>query len=277
MEENIGKPLVICLHGFPDSARTYRHQLPVLADAGYRVIAPTLRGYEPCSQPANEDYSLLTLSSDVIAWIDHFGEQQVHLIGHDWGAVIAFVVGALAPERFLSLTAITGPHLARAANIMRNVPRQLLLSWYIMFFQLPGISNAAVKKSNCSLLSTLWSNWSPGYTLPDSEWEYLRQQFDQPGVVRAALSYYRQNVSPGVFFGWRQNLRHLKSIPVRSLSIIGLDDGCFDSRIFDHVYPSKDFPQGMRLERIAGVGHFPHLEKPEEVNSLLLGWLSNAM
>lgn len=220
---------------------------------------------------------MLTLSSDVIAWIDHFGEQQVHLIGHDWGGAITFVVGALAPERFLSLTAITAPHLARAASIMRNVPRQLLLSWYIMFFQLPGISNAAVKKSNWSLLGTLWSRWSPGYMLPEPEWEYLRQQFDQPGVVKATLSYYRQNVSPGVFLGWRQKLSHLNSVPVRSLSIIGLDDGCFDTRIYDHVYPGGDFPQGIRLERIAGVGHFPHLEKPAEVNSLLLSWMSKAM
>jgi pimeloyl-ACP methyl ester carboxylesterase len=275
LEENIGKPLVICLHGFPDSARTYRHLLPALADGGYRVIAPTLRGYEPSSQPDNKDYSLPTLGSDVIAWIDHFGEEQVHLIGHDWGGAITFVAGALAPERFLSVTAIAGPHIARAANIVGNVPRQLLLSWYMMFFQLPGISNAAVKKSDWSLLGKLWSNWSPEYELPEPEWEHLAQQFDQPGVVSAALSYYRQNASPGVFFGWRQNLSHLKLVPVRSLSIIGLDDGCFDSRIFDHLYPSQDFPNGIRLERIAGVGHFPHLEKPSEINSLLLSWIAN--
>jgi pimeloyl-ACP methyl ester carboxylesterase len=229
----------------------------------------------PASGSNTPVYAVDKIIAVIEALLNDSGEQKCHLIGHDWGGAITFVAGALAPERFLSVTAIAGPHIARAANIVGNVPRQLLLSWYMMFFQLPGISNAAVKKSDWSLLGKLWSNWSPEYELPEPEWEHLAQQFDQPGVVSAALSYYRQNASPGVFFGWRQNLSHLKLVPVRSLSIIGLDDGCFDSRIFDHLYPSQDFPNGIRLERIAGVGHFPHLEKPSEINSLLLSWIAN--
>lgn len=277
LKENAGRPLVICLHGFPDSSRGFRLQLPVLANAGYRVIAPTLRGYQTSSQPENQDYSFLTLARDVVAWIDHFGEQQVHLIGHDWGGAITFVAGALAPERFLSLTAITAPHSARAINIVRNVPRQVLLSWYMTFFQLRGISDAVVKRSDWSLLRKLWKNWSPGYDLPESEWELLREQFAQPGVVKATLSYYRQNASPGVFLGCRRlGLENLQSVPVRSLAIVGRDDGCFDHRIYDYIYPEEDFPRGIRVEIVENAGHFPHQEKPAEINSVLLDWLGEA-
>jgi len=277
LKENAGKPLVICLHGFPDSPRSFRFQIPVLADAGYRVIVPKLRGYEPSSQPNNQDYSMPTLGRDVVAWIDHFGERQAHLIGHDWGAAITLVAGASAPERFSSLTAIAAPHIARAKNIVRNVPRQLLLSWYMTFFQLRGVSDAAVKSSDWSLLRKLWKNWSPGYDLPESEWTLLREQFAQPGVVKAALSYYRQNASPGVFLGWRgAGLRNLQSVPVRCLAIVGRDDGCFDHRIYDYVYLEEDFPQGIRVETIESAGHFPHQEKPAEVNLALLDWLGEA-
>ena len=104
MSSNAGQPLVVCLHGFPDTAQTFRGQLPVLVDAGYRAIAPMLRGYEPSSQPEDNDYTLATMARDVIVWLDQLGEQQVHLVGHDWGAAITYAAGALAPERFASLT-----------------------------------------------------------------------------------------------------------------------------------------------------------------------------
>lgn len=272
--ENPHGPLVICLHGFPDSARTFRLQLPALAKAGYRVIAPTLRGYEPSSQPHNQDYSVLSLGADTVAWVDHIGEQQAHLIGHDWGGVIACVAGALAPERFYSLSVITAPHIARATTIMRNVPRQLLLSWYMMFFQLRGISAATVRRNDWSFLRTLWKNWAPGFQLPAAEWGLILQQFDQPGVLKAALSYYRQNASPGVFLGWRRlGLQPLQTIPVRCLVIAGMDDGCFDPRMYDCVFSQDDFPASLRIVKVDGAGHFPHQEKPQEINSILLDWL----
>jgi pimeloyl-ACP methyl ester carboxylesterase len=202
------------------------------------------------------------------------GEQQAHLIGHDWGGVIACVAGAQAPERFCSLTIIAAPHIARATAIIRYVPRQMLLSWYIMFFQLRGISAAAVRRNNWSLLRKLWKNWAPGYQLPEAEWELMLKQFDQPGVLKAALSYYRQNASPGVFLGWRHlGLRPLQSIPVRSLVIAGIDDGCFDQRIYDYVFSRNDFPEALRVVKIDGVGHFPHQEAPQQINSMLLDWL----
>mgnify|MGYP000022795837 CR=1 FL=1 len=274
LETNKGKPLVICLHGFPDNARSFRHQLPFLADAGYRVIAPTLRGYESSSQPDDKDYLVATMARDVIAWIDKLGEQKVHLVGHDWGAVITYAAGALAPERFYSLTTLAVPHGARFIDGVRKVPSQLLKSWYMNFFQLPGIAEFVLQRNDWAFIKTLWKNWSPGFELPNKEWTELRQTFEAPGVKNAMLSYYRQNISPRIMLGIKQTEASLlTSVPVPTLAITGSDDGCIDTRLYDHTFLDEDFPMGYRIERILGAGHFCHQEKSEQINSLLLDWL----
>lgn len=276
LKENEGKPLVICLHGFPDNARSFRFQLPAFAGAGYRVIAPTLRGYEPGSQPADNDYSLAALGRDVIAWMDDLGEDSAHLIGHDWGAGITYVAGALAPKRFDSLTTIAVPHAARLSDGMRLVPSQLRNSWYMMFFQLRGIAELAVERKDWSLIKRLWKDWSPDFDLPEEEWANLRETFEAPGVKRAMLSYYRQNVSPGIMLGFKKTeATSLTTVPVRTLAITGEDDGCMDTRLYDHVFLEEDFPNGFRVKRIQGAGHFTHQEKPDEINRLILDWLKS--
>ena len=148
LRENAAAPLVLCLHGFPDNARSFRFQLPALARAGYRAIAATLRGYEPSSQPLDGDYSLATLARDVLAWMDGLGEAKIHLVGHDWGAAITYTAGAIAPDRFHSLTTIAVPHAPRLPEGIRAVPSQLSKSWYMMFFQLPAIAEWAVERDD---------------------------------------------------------------------------------------------------------------------------------
>ena len=273
-EANQGQPLVICLHGFPDNARSFRFQLPALAEAGYRAIAPTLRGYEPASQPADGDYSFATLARDVLAWMDDLGEDKVHLVGHDWGAGITYVAGALAPERFHSLTTIAVPHAARFQQGIREVPAQMRKSWYMMFFQLRGIAEIALERNDWALIKRLGKNWSPGFELPEEEWKSLRATFAAPGVKQAMLGYYRQNVSPGIMLGLKTTeATALTTVPVRTLAITGADDGCIDTRLYDHVFLNEDFPKGFRVERIQSAGHFTHQEKPEEINRLILDWL----
>jgi len=277
LKENQGKPLIICLHGFPDNARSFRFQLPAFAAAGYRVIAPTMRGYEPSSQPEDEDYTLAAMGRDVLAWMDDLGEKKAHLIGHDWGAAITYVAGALAPERFDSLTTIAVPHGARLPEGMRLVPSQLRNSWYMMFFQLRGIAEIAVERKDWALVKRLWKDWSPDFDLPDIEWAGLRETFEAPGVKRAMLSYYRQNVSPGIMLGFKKTEANLlTTVPVRTLAITGADDGCMDTRLYDHVFMDEDFPNGFCVERIQGAGHFTHQEKPDEINRLILDWMKQA-
>ena len=275
-DKNPDGPVVICLHGFPDNARSFRFQLPALADAGYRGIAVTMRGYEPSSQPTDNDYSLATLARDVVAWIDELGVDRVHLLGHDWGAAVTYVAGALAPERFESLATIAVPHAARFPDGIKKVPRQASRSWYMSFFQLRGIAEFAVERNDWALVKRLYKTWSPGLDLSDDDWANLRSTFAAPGVKKAMLAYYRQNVSPGVLLGWKKTeAAALTTVPVRTLAVTGEDDGCMDTRLYDHVFHDDDFPNGVRVERIHGAGHFVHQECPDEINELLLDWMKN--
>jgi pimeloyl-ACP methyl ester carboxylesterase len=269
-------PLVLCMHGFPDNAHTFQQQFAALVAAGYRVVAPTIRGYEPGSQPKDGDYRIEELAGDVIAWIDHLGEDKAHLVGHDWGAVMAYVACARAPARFHSLTTLGIPHPARFTGIgIRKVPAQLLKSWYMMFFQLPALPEHAIQRSDWALLRRLWKSWSPALDLSAETWSALRETFEAPGVREAMLSYYRLNVSPSILLGLASSpINSLSEVPVRTLAIAGADDGCMDNRLYDCTMLERDFPAGLRVERIAGAGHWAHMEKPDQVNRLILEWLS---
>jgi len=267
-------PVVLCLHGFPDHSRSFRFQLPVLAEAGFRGIAPMLRGYEPCSQPADGDYHIVRMAEDVVGWLDELGEKQVHLVGHDWGAVIAYAVCALAPERFRSLTTLAIPNPGRLfGEGIRKYPSQLRNSWYMFFFQLRGIADVAVEARNWALIDKLWRDWSPGWQLPADEMTAVKQALAQPGVKRAALGYYRASFGlPSAASRATQRLAESK-IPVPTLALTGALDGCMDTRLHDVAMVAKDFPAGMQVVRMEAAGHFFHQEKPDEFNQILLAWL----
>ncbi len=265
--------VVLLLHGFPDNPHTFSSQLRALGNAGYRAIAPTMRGYEPSSQPADGDYRVGTMARDVLAWMDGLGARRVHLVGHDWGAVVTSVAGALAPERFHSLTTMAVPH---PPGVQRNgwkVPVQMLNSSYMTFFQLPWVSDWALSRNDWAMARWLCSIWSPGFSLPDDEWANRRATFEAPGVLRAMLAYYRQNASVGVALGLvRSEMMSLSTVPVRTLVLAGEDDGCMDVRMFEHAFCEEDFPAGVQIQRVAGAGHFVHLDAPDVVNDALLAW-----
>ena len=268
-------PTVLCLHGFPDHMRSYRFQLPALAGAGYRAIAPLLRGYEPSSQPADGDYHIVRMAEDVVAQVDTLGSEPIHLVGHDWGAVIGYAAAALAPDRFRSLTTLAIPHPGRMQREgLRAVPSQLRNSWYMLFFQLRGVADVVVERNDWAFVERLWRDWSPGWELPVDELETVKRCLAAPGVKRAALGYYR------AMFGLpnrasRDTTRLLSGeIPVATLALTGELDGCMDTRIHDVAMQESDFPAGLQVARIQGAGHFLHQEKPEEINALLLDWLA---
>jgi pimeloyl-ACP methyl ester carboxylesterase len=275
--ENDSAPLVLCLHGFPDNANSFRHQVDALTAAGYRVLVPTMRGYEPSSIPADNDFTLDSIARDVIAWLDELELQQVHLVGHDWGSAIAYTAAALSPDRFYSIATIAVPHPRRFSNEgMRKVPVQALKSWYMLFNQLPVLSEYFVRRDDWAMLRFLWRKWSPDQVLTDAEWDDLRSTFEQPGVLKAMLSYYRQNVSPLQLLGLRSSSANsLGQIPVPNLAITGADDGCIDTRVFDYAILADDHPSGMRVERIESAGHFTHQEQPALVNRLLVDWFAS--
>ncbi len=268
---------VLLLHGFPDTAHSFRNQLLALADAGYRAIAPMMRGYEPGSQPADGDYSLPALCSDVVAWLDELDVPTVHLVGHDWGAAVAYVVGAAHPERFTTITALAIPPLTRIPGALRHVPRQLLLSWYMTWFQLPVIAERSVSAKRLWLLERLWRRWSPGLDLDTVDWERVRAAFEQPGVVAGALGYYRQNATPLILLGVRRTAAMENSVVAAPTLIVnGTADGCMDRRLFVHTIDEADFPAGVTHVELEGVGHFLQLERPGEIADLILGHIDSS-
>lgn len=272
IEQGEGEP-VLCLHGFPDHARSWRHQLPAFAEAGYRAVAPMLRGYEPSSQPEDGDYHVVRMAEDVIGWLDDLGAEKCHLVGHDWGAIISYASAALAPERFHSVSTLAVPHLRRMPQGLRKDPRQVLNSWYMLFFQLRLVSDYIVEFNDFAFIEKLWRDWSPGWDFPRDEMEALKNTFRAEGVKHAALGYYR------AFFdavsGAARETRKLTSakIHVPTLAMTGATDGCMDTILYDLVMREEDFPAGLQVVRVSGAGHFLHQEKPAEVNKFLLEWV----
>lgn len=267
-------PVVLCLHGFPDCMHSYRFQLPALADAGYRAISPTLRGYEPSSQPADGDYAIVRMAEDTLGWIDELGGEKVHLIGHDWGAVIAYAVTALAPQRFHSVTTMAIPHPGRMrSDGIPKLPGQIRNSWYMFFFQIRGLADRVVERNDWAFIERLWRDWSPGWELPTDALAEVKHTLAQPGVKKAALGYYRAMFNP-FHAGTRETTRLLsEKMNAPTLALTGALDGCMDSRMHDYAMKDEDFPAGFEMHRVQGAGHFLHQEKPEEVNALLLDWL----
>jgi pimeloyl-ACP methyl ester carboxylesterase len=267
-------PIVLCLHGFPDYRRSYRLQMPALAKAGFRAVAPSLRGYEPSSQPPDHDYHVVRMAEDVVGWIDSLGADRVHLVGHDWGAIIAYAAAALAPERLYSLTTLAVPDLGGLLRhkSLRIIPRQFRRSWYILFFQLPWLPEAVLQLRDGALIDKLWRDWSPGWTPPARELEIVKTALSQPGVREATLAYYRSLFSAGRQA--RHTLKlHMRPILTPTLAITGEQDGCIDTRLYEDTMQAHEFPGGLSIERVAGAGHFPHQERPDEVNRMLLAWL----
>lgn len=267
-------PLVLCLHGFPDCYHSFRHQLPFLAKRGYRAVSVSLRGYEPSSQPLDGDYSLESIANDIIAFIDQLGEEKAHLIGHDWGAAIAYTAGGAAPERFLSLTTMAVPHSGRFVNDAFFKPKQALLSWYMLFFQLRGIADYTVRRNNFAFIRWLWRVWSPTWKTEDRAISEVIDTLKQPGVQRGALAYYREALSPKQLpLTPARRAANGYPVPVPTLALTGRDDGCIDCDIFQTLCREEDFPRGLEVRVVENAGHFLHQEQPDLVNELILEWM----
>src|SRR6478672_5917184 len=155
-------PLALCLHGFPDSAQTWRHLLPVLARAGMRAVAPYMRGYAPTSLAADGAYQLGALVADAVALHDALGgDERAVLIGHDWGAETAYGAAALAPGRWRRLVTLAVPPLALDERLFSDLD-QLKRFWYLFFFKTPR-AVTVVAADDLAFLDRLWADWSPGY------------------------------------------------------------------------------------------------------------------
>jgi len=255
-------PLALCLHGFPDSAHTFRHLMPELAAAGFRAVAPWLRGYAPTDIPGDGDFSIATLAADANALHEALdGDDGAVLIGHDWGAMTAYVAGALAPDRWRSLVtmAVPPPKTASAAFLRY---RQLKRSFYIFLFQ-TGLA-PLVAMDDLAFIEGLWADWSPGYDAAEDVAEVKRSLGNADNLM-AAIGYYRAMFDP---HGTQTTATHQQP----TLYLHGDTDGAFG--VEGVVGAADELPPGSRVDIVPGVGHFLHLEKPPHVNRLVLEWFS---
>ncbi len=260
-------PLVIAVHGFPDDATTFRHQVPALVAAGYRVVCPTLRGYAPSGLARSHRYDAEALGRDLVAVADRLSPgAPARLVGHDWGAIAAFAAVALAPGRFSHLCTMAVPH---AAAFARNFGfAQARRSWYMGLFQLPGLAEARLRADDFALVDRLWRDWSPGYQASPEELRAVKEGLAERRS--AALAYYRTLRSPRAILG---PSRRLLFAPVRvpALHLHGADDGCVGvacTRGAERFYAAP-----YRLSVVEGAGHFLQREKPAAVNAELLAFL----
>lgn len=185
-------PPVMLLHGFPEFWGGWRKQMPALAEAGYRVLAPDQRGYNLSSVPREvRAYALDTLARDVVGLMDAFHLPAVNLVGHDWGAAVAWTVGLLYPERVRKLAILNVPHPAVMLRFLRASPAQMLKSWYIGFFQIPGLADWLLKRNNYALAVRLLIGSGQKGTFNRTELEDYKQAYANAGGLTGMINWYR--------------------------------------------------------------------------------------
>jgi pimeloyl-ACP methyl ester carboxylesterase len=253
-------PLALCLHGFPDTPHTFRHLLPGLADAGFRAVAPWTRGYAPTPVAEDGDYSIAALAADANTLHDALdGDGEAILIGHDWGAMTAYAASAAGPERWRRVIAMAVPPPGVATTAFGDFD-QLRRSFYVFLFQTP-LAEFVVGAEGLQFLDRLWSAWSPTYD-GAGDLPAVKDALRSPANLAAAIGYYRAMFSAGVPSG---------GPAVPTLYLHGSDDGAFGADLIGGSL--AELPTGSRVEVIDRVGHFLHLERPEDVNRMVLEWI----
>jgi pimeloyl-ACP methyl ester carboxylesterase len=254
LEQGTG-PLVLMVHGFPDTAHTWEHAMPAVAAAGFRVVAPFTRGYHPTSVPADGDYHTDTLGKDLISLIDALGGgDPAILVGHDWGAFAAYAAAALAPKKLRLLVTVGIPHPRSVFPTPRNL-------WLVRHFITLRRKRAPdkIRRDNFALVDHLVSRWSPAWTVPAGETDRVKEAFREPGCVEAALGYYR---------GIKLSLppSHKLQISVPSVAFAGEHD-----QVAPRVYEKarKIFTSSYEVVQVPG-GHFMHREHPQNFNDELV-------
>lgn len=275
-----GGPIALCLHGFPDTAYGWRKFAPRLAEAGWRVVAPFMRGYVPSSVPSDGSYHIGALMDDALrARSAAGGTDRDVVIGHDWGAIAATGLAAMPDSPFAKAVIMSVPPAAALSpsgrigdrlRLLGHLPPQLLRSWYIMYFQLPWLP----ERSTSWVLPLLWRRWSPGYDAKE-DLRHVDAAIGTSERWRAALGPYRatiRNTRPPAQYADLH--RHWTSPPaLPSLYLHGRDDGCMTAAFAQ--WTKSVLPAGSHVAVVEHAGHFLQLDQPEQVVETVLGFIGS--
>jgi len=258
-------PLLLLLHGFPDNAETYEQTMDDFAAAGYRAVAPFLRGYAPTEIPVSGSYDPLTLARDVEGLISALNPGgKAHLVGMDWGGTSVQAALVACPELIESAVIMNAAHPATLSRFATD-PVQTRGVFHFWFFQ-TDVAAAALAASDLAMVDYLWRLWSPDYE-PGEHLASVRSTLATPGVLPAALRYYG-----ALYRSAQERTFPLGDITVPTMSIFGASDPTAKYSDLEEPYFSGPY-QRIVLD---DVGHWPHLERPEEFNRLTLDWFRSA-
>jgi pimeloyl-ACP methyl ester carboxylesterase len=250
-----GRPVVL-LHGFPDSGRLWRHQIPALAQAGFQVVVPDLRGYGASDKPDSvEAYSLPFLAGDVLAVLADLGIERAHFVGHDWGAALAWGIAGFAPGQVDHLVALSVGH----PTTFRRTWEQREKSWYMLLFQFTGIAEQWLTDDD-------WANFREWSRHPDAD--AVVAELESTGSLTPGLNWYRANVPPESWIGPPLELP-LVQAPTMGVWSAG-DMAITEVSMTDSA---SSVAGSWRYERLEGAGHWMQLDAPDEVTGLLLDFL----
>ena len=274
LECGTGK-LALLLHGFPDTAQTWRHLMPQLADMGYRVVAPFMRGYAPSAVPSDGCYQTAMLARDANALHENLGgDSEAIIIGHDWGAPSCYGAAIDAPTRWHRVVGMAVPPTAALAMAFVQNLEQIKKSWYMFFFQ-HGLADLVVGANNHAFIEMLWRDWSPGYDA-SVDLAFIRKSLADPKNLQAALGYYRATLGDGYRDPQLSELQNhiAASVPTQPLLYLhGANDGCIGLDVVESA--KKIAPANVKFEVVEVAGHFLQLEQPKVVNKLICDFLAN--
>jgi epoxide hydrolase 4 len=250
-------PLVVLLHGFPEFWYSWRAQIPAVADAGFHVVAPDMRGYNLSDKPRGvRAYRVEVLARDVANLIASYGVQRAHVVGHDWGAIVAWIFAMQHPGMLDRLGILNVPHPVTSLRALRNL-RQLRRSWYVFFFQLPFLPELLARRGNYVLLRrSLREAFSP------QETDRYVEAMARPGALTSGINYYRALLRYAA-----ANRRAVRRIDAPVLVIWGERDRYLGRELAD---PPREWVPNARVERFPNATHWVQNDEPDHVNQLLI-------
>jgi pimeloyl-ACP methyl ester carboxylesterase len=260
-------PLVLLLHGFPEHWYAWRHQIPSLAEAGFHVVAPDMRGYNLSDKPRGvRSYRVEELAADVVALVRHFGCAQAHVVGHDWGGLVAWWTALLHSDVVSRLAILNAPHPAIAWRGLFRAG-QLRRSRYVFWFQLAGLAERRFAADDFAMLRRrLRRDPVNASAFTDEDIDRYVEAMRQPGALTAAMNYYR-----AMFRGaLRLSFKSRRRIGAPTLLIWGERDRYLGNHLLEGT---NEWVPNLRIERIPDASHWVQSDAPARVNELLLQFL----